>query len=539
MTTTAPRAAGDPFPYIVLAAAAPVLGSDGALYVASHVLGDHPTPGSPSALVRALQAGYRPTTPVAVLAASCLLVLFSAVVALALWWTGRHKRGTSTPARWAKPAELRPLQVPAEASERPNRLPLGYVGRRLLAAKVNHSVLVVGPVGSGKTESFAIGATLDHGGPAIVTSVKRDLIDATIDARSQLGPVYVYDPDCSTGRICSTWSPLPQCATWDGARLMARWLVDAARPTSGGSEVGEFFGTLARYLLAPLLHAAALDKRPVTDVLRWLKSQDYEEARIILNETVADAQAGVVDTPADDARAALVDVGAFDDWAKETRTGVTATALVLLSPYDDPGVAASAATCEIDAGELLDKSGTLYLCAPLNAQGRFRPLFEALISQVIRAAQARAQAGRPVDPGLLLMLDEAGNVAPLRALPDLLSTGRGQAIILATVWQSLGQLRERYGQNGAETVLTNSAQLALAGISDLATLDHFSRLCGDTEVDRTSTTHQAQGGRSTSTGPQTRRLAPADQLRLLKVGQGLLLASGVPPVMLRLRRVVS
>jgi type IV secretion system protein VirD4 len=218
-------------------------------------------------------------------------------------------------------------------------------------------------------------------------------------------------------------------------------------------------------------------------------------------------------------------------------TGVTATALVLLSPYDDPGVAASAATCEIDADELLDKSGTLYLCAPLSAQDRFRPLFEALIMQVVRAAQARAQAGRPVDPGLLLMLDERGNIAPLRALPDLLSTGRGQGILLATVWQSLGQLRKRYGQDGAETVLTNSAQLALAGIGDLATLDHFSRLCGDTEVDRTSTTHQAQGGHSTSTGPQTRRLAPADQLRLLKVGQGLLLASGVPPVMLRLRRV--
>jgi len=386
-------------------------------------------------------------------------------------------------------------------------------------------VLVVGPVGSGKTESFAIGATLDHGGPAIVTSVKRDLIDATIDARSQLGPVYVYDPDCSTGRICSTWSPLPQCATWDGARLMARWLVDAARPTSGGSDVGEFFGTLARYLLAPLLHAAALDKRPITDVLRWLKSQDHQDAGTVLDDAGA--------------HGALVDAGAFDGWAKETTTGLVATALVLLSPYDDPGVAASAATCEIDANELLDNNGTLYLCAPLHAQARFRPLFEALIMQVVRAAQARAQAGRPVDPGLLLMLDECGNIAPLRALPDLLSTGRGQGILLATVWQSLGQLRERYGQNGAETVLTNSAQLALAGIGDLVTLDHFSRLCGDTEVDRTSTTHQAQGGRSTSTGPQTRRLAPADQLRLLKVGQGLLLASGVPPVMLRLRRVGS
>jgi type IV secretory pathway TraG/TraD family ATPase VirD4 len=307
MTTTTPRATGNgPFPYIVLAGAALVLGSDGALYVASRALGDHPTPGTPSALVVALRDGYWPARPVLVLAAVLLLVLLSAVAIVAGWLAHRRGAGAlSDRARWAKPAELRPLQVSAVASERPNRLPLGYAGRRLLAAKVNHSVLVVGPVGSGKTESFAIGATLDHDGPALVTSVKRDLIDATIDARSQLGPVYVYDPDCSTGRSCSTWSPLPQCADWAGARLMARWLVEAARPTSGGSEVGEFFGTLARYLLASLLHAAALDKRPVTDVLRWLKSQDYGKARTILDD------AGAQD--------ALVDVGAFDDWAKETR----------------------------------------------------------------------------------------------------------------------------------------------------------------------------------------------------------------------------
>jgi hypothetical protein len=41
-------------------------------------------------------------------------------------------------------------------------------------------------------------------------------------------------------------------------------------------------------------------------------------------------------------------------------------------------------------------------------------LFEALVMSVVREAQDRAQAGRTVTPGLLLMLDEAGNTAPLR-----------------------------------------------------------------------------------------------------------------------------
>ena len=525
MTTDRPAASYNPFPYII---GGLLMAADGALYVASRLVGPRPSPVTPAGLLLAAQGGYQPTKPVLVLTAFFLLLLIAAGVAVVMWLSSRRAVGTGTlgnrAARWAKPGELRALRAPEAPADRPGRLPLGYAGNQFLAAKKNHHVLLIGPTESGKTWFYAIGATLDHAGPAVVTSVKRAMIDATIDARDQLGPVYIYDPDRSTGRPCSTWSPLPQCATWAGARLMAGWLVESNRPVTGTitTPAGEFFGVLAHYLLAPLLHAAALDGRPITDVLRWLKTQDHKEAKNILSYSGADA--------------ALIDAGSFDGWAKETTTGLVATALVLMSPYDDPSVTASAKTCEINAATLLDGNGTLYLCAPLHAQKRFRPLFEALLMQIVMEAQNRAQAGRTVDPALLLMLDEAGTAAAPRTLPDLLSTGRDQGTLFSTSWQSLGQIRERYGQDGAETVLTNSVQVALPGISDLSTLDHFSRLCGDTEVDRTSTTHQAQGGRSTSTGPQTRRLAPGDQLRLLKVGQGLLLARGIPPVLLRLRR---
>jgi hypothetical protein len=43
-----------------------------------------------------------------------------------------------------------------------------------------------------------------------------------------------------------------------------------------------------------------------------------------------------------------------------------------------------------------------------------RPPTSADVREAIGEAQSRAQgAGRPVDPGLLPLLDEAGNVAPL------------------------------------------------------------------------------------------------------------------------------
>ena len=65
--------------------------------------------------------------------------------------------------------------------------------------------------------------------------------------------------------------------------------------------------------------------------------------------------------------------------------------------------------------------------------------------------------------------------------------------------------------------------------------DRLSRLLGDGEVNRTSTTHQAGGGQSTSTSRQRERLAPADALRQLGLGCGLLVYGSLPPVRVRFK----
>jgi type IV secretion system protein VirD4 len=519
MTTSAPAGQGDPLVYAAAALAALVLGSDGALYVASRMVGHRPTPGSPSALVRALQAGYRPTTPVAVLASACLLLLLAAAFALVWRWTGRHKRGTSTPARWATRKDLATLAVGKDPLSRRGRIGLGRTdpGGRLLAAEPKHSVCVLGPAGSGKTVSIVIPTLLDWDGPAVCTSVKTDVVDATEARRRAVGPVLVYDPTGSTGRPSATWNPLAACRTWPAAWQMASWLVDAAAPN--GTDRADFWTSQGRMLLAPLLFAAGTGGRGMADVVRWVQVQDVDEVKGLLTDQ------GVVEAS-----------NAFTACQKmppNTRGSIYATACSILEVFGDPTVAASADGCDIDPAALLDGRGTLYLVSPVHAQQRLAPLIEALIMSIVREAQNRAQAGKPCDPGLLLLLDEAGNVAPLRHLPAIASTGRGQGIQLATVWQDLAQLRHHYGQL-AEVVLTNhAALLALRGIRNLETLDLLSRLLGDADVDRISTTQQAGGGQSTSTSSQRERLAPADALRQLGIGCGLLVYGSLPPVRVR------
>ncbi len=70
-------------------------------------------------------------------------------------------------------------------------------------------------------------------------------------------------------------------------------------------------------------------------------------------------------------------------------------------------------------------------------QERLWPLFTALVREVLDAAFAEsAKLGGPLEPGLLVVLDEAANVAPLAELDGIAAPGslrrlpRGEAVLL-------------------------------------------------------------------------------------------------------------
>src|SRR5664280_3424192 len=144
MTTDRQATGYNPFPYIV---GGLLMAADGALYVASRLVGPRPSPVTPAGLLLAAQGGYQPTKPVLVLTAFFLLLLIAAGVAVVMWLSSRRAVGTGTlgnrAARWAKPGELRALRAPEAPADRPGRLPLGYAGNQFLAAKKNHHVLLI------------------------------------------------------------------------------------------------------------------------------------------------------------------------------------------------------------------------------------------------------------------------------------------------------------------------------------------------------------------------------------------------------------
>jgi type IV secretion system protein VirD4 len=108
---------------------------------------------------------------------------------------------------------------------------------------------------------------------------------------------------------------------------------------------------------------------------------------------------------------------------------------------------------------------------------------------------------------------------------------------LMTVCQDLSQLASRYGPERARTIFNNHrAKVALSGLADVGTLDTLSGLAGEAAVrEQTVTADHRDGRRSTSSSVTYRRLVPADQLRRIRPGHGVLIYGYLPPARLVLR----
>jgi len=463
-------------------------------------------------------------------AAALILAAGLGAVALVVWLLDRRieqgggRHGRMETARWASKRDLRPLRV---SGPQAGRLILGRLGRRLIAAEDRASVVVVGPsTVSLKTTGFAIPSLLEWEGPVVATSVKNDLLLATIEARRAKGRAMVFDPTRATGIESVKATPLSACGEWRGAMRVAHWLAGSARSAgSSGLEDAEFWYTAAEKLLSPLLFAAAKTGGQMADVIRWLNEGAEAEEEVTEKLTTAQSKDAL---------------GAWRaNWNREERqrSSIYTTAETIIGAFADPRVLDASSRAEYTPAELVDgRSNTLYLCAPVNEQERLRTLFAAMLSELVAVVyEISAQSGKPLDPPLLIVLDEAANVAPIPDLDALASTGAGQGIQLVTVFQDIAQVNARYGTRAQTIVNNHRAKVFASGIGDPDTLRYISEVVGQGEFYERSKTAGRQGFDSSTERSTYRDLAPANVVRGAEPGSALLIYGHLPPARLSLR----
>jgi type IV secretion system protein VirD4 len=509
----------------------------------------------------------------------CLLVVTFGVMLARAFGADRKRVGQDRRARFGAPAwprqatrsDLAPLIVTGPT---PGRTILGTSHRKLIATEDRSTlptnkvgtrtgdrggVLVVGPARSGKTV-VAIGAILEHDwGPVIASSVKTDLLAATIRRRNQLGEVAIFDPlgvvppHMAGNATFVGWSPLHNAGTAVGAQQVASQLLDAA-PIDASVRNNDFWANHAHRLAWVTLYAAALSHCSMRDVVIWTskghKATDTNEQHKIADILLAhqNAETSDAETKADCELALSIIDGIWAD-ADETRSGIYASTQTLFAPWEDNRIAANASLeSAIDLGWLLEEEeaggergrNTLYVCMPEHPEeaARFAVVFGGLISSLTDAAYAKRNATNKPINNLLLILDEAGNTAA-SWLPEVSTTCASVGITLMTLWQSLAQIEHRY-RDQAPTLFTNHlTKLFFGGISDGTSGTTASGLTGMHEVptrSRNLDRNNTGGRNSESLAAATAALVPPEMLRQIQPGDALCIHGTLQPIHLRTRR---
>jgi type IV secretory pathway TraG/TraD family ATPase VirD4 len=462
-----------------------------------------------------------------------LSFLAGVIVASAACWVERRRGGATQlrPLAWWMDRGLDPKAYGIP----PRRVLLGSSGRAWISAPEQVGVLVIGPPRSGKTSGVIVPNVLSWIGPCVVTSTRRDVLDACSAVRASRGTVWCFDP---IGSVASSmpasvrrldWSPVGGAASMDVALARARALLAGAVEGTEGRDHWRARGT---QLLGALLHAAATAQLPMSAVMDWVHGTRLDAATHILDDH-------------GDRRAAAVIRGLAQTPDRE-RGSIWSAVAGGLAAFDDSTVLASAdraADCGFSATTFLACRDTVFIVAPSDETVPLAPLVVGLVEEIRAEALRQSTIAGALNLPLLLALDEVATICPLPSLPQVAAEGGGRNVILLAVLQDLSQAAARWGRDVADGLMTLAGvKLILPGLADADTLHRVETLAGKHWVEHTSTSETRNGWLFGDWTSGTHRMLveesriPAGKIRQLRRGTALCIRGEAAAEVIRLVR---
>jgi type IV secretion system protein VirD4 len=387
--------------------------------------------------------------------------------------------------------------------------------------------LVMSPPRKGKTLWLAK-LILRYPGPAVVTSVKEDVFRYTSGIRARRGPIEVFNPE-GIGGVPSTFAidPVYGCQNKLVAARRAIALVESVDTSK--MKDGDWFRQKATSILAGLMHAGALVGADMRMVAAWAFTTTEEAEKEL-------ARRG-------DREMASVVHELHNSPAEKT----AATFQMVLSQILGFLMFPELAQCVLperglgfDIRQFIRSDGTLYMIADAdNEVSPLAPLFAMILSEIKHEATAMGQQygrGRLARP-FGWFLDEVVNICPV-PLDKWLSHVGGLGVQIFSVVHGEAQLRQRWGEHGAQTIWdTSDVKLLLPGITDDKTLDKASKV-----LDKVSLRQRGQDPSSLRQRGQEyyteHDVMTPGMIRALHDRLGLCIRGNRAPVLVHLPRVI-
>jgi type IV secretion system protein VirD4 len=480
-----------------------------------------------------------------------LLVLALGLAALLVWaglaW--RRRRGF----RWARLGfasgwEVRKLlghralmrriaTVRPALSTKDNIDPLEvgyYLGRdirsrRRVYSSVEDTMLVVGPIRTGKDSAFVTPITIDAPGACVVVSTELESFTATYAARAQMGTVYVFDPDNMTNWPVRTrlglvrGSETPSIAD-NRATVMAAYAgYHMGAERTAGHDASYFSATATVVILRCYLHAAALHGLTMVDVVRWTRDPADPEPVALLRQ----AEEAGVGTPG-----WAAELEGLSRTRQEARSAMWATVAQSLRFLHNPEVLDqfSPGPGEVfDFAEFVAGRNTLYILGKDRGDHPIIPGVHILLEDIwgaTRAKAARMPGGR-IEPPLTVELNEAGSIAPMGSLPRHSRINARSSIATHVYVQSLSNMNDRFGESSTRNLWdAASYRIILGGGGNIEDLTEISRLIGDARRPPGIT----DAGHNDDINP----ILTAEDLRTMRFGRAVVIAREARPVEIKL-----
>lgn len=399
-----------------------------------------------------------------------------------------------------------------------------------------HALVMAGS-GGFKTTSVGVPTLLTWTASAVVLDPSREIGPMVSGFRErELGQrVVTLDPADPKGGAFNVldWidpsSPLAE----SNVEAVATWLVGepARGPNKGGAE---FFREMGKSLVSCILADVLWDKdlkaektlRRLRRVLVTPEDQMREHLKLV-----------AANSPSPLARDLA---GTLMGLVAETFSGVyananQATRWLSTAAYADLVSGETFKTAELCAGQL-----TVFVQIPLKVLQATPGLGRVVIGTLLNAAY---EADGKVQGRILFLLDEVARLGPMGVIEAARDAGRKYGLTLLLLYQSVGQLVEQWGREGARAWYDSTSWRLYAAVQDPETARELSQVCGEHGVmaiahgDNAGTSSRGLGSSNANSGRSENRseirrslIKPDELLQDTRADEAFVIVRGSRPI---------
>lgn len=486
-----------------------------------------------------------------------LVFMYQATRKAVLDFRNRNMHSSGT-ARWATTKELKKLGL---ISKEPEGVILGQSSEangiitgsdsfeitrfgQLISDSSAYHAIIVGATGSGKGVGVIMPTLLTWKESVMVVDPKGESYDYTAGYRSTFSEVFYFDPTINAEEA--------------KARHIKPCHINPLDFIPRTSEAVAEIGNMCLSIHPDQSKEAYWDKTPrmmlemlIGHVLIKGKKKSLPEAASLIMtsekyETIFENILNAYDDDPVPESDPLHDVAAMvqNNAALffQMATGQNAEQLVthISTVKGDLGVYSNSASAELlsysdfSLDDIMDgeKPISIYMCIPVKQIERITPMFMLIYSLILKSFLGRDQKHRHK---LLLLLDEFSQFKKFTTIAEQIPFVRSYGIKIMAFIQSISQLDEYYGHDGAKALMDNFQLKVYLKATAPETTEYFERLLGKKTLlmKKTSFSHnrKSQGVESynESTSEQGRSLLTAEEILNLPLYEMMIFRPGMYP----------